>query len=665
MSGSPRLVIDYGTVSTVAVLAWPDGRWTRLRFDDHDVLPSAVYTDPSGKTVTGHQAWRQADDTSGTFMAAPLRTGTLGEPATRDAAQSWTAATLRRVTDEAAHIAGQPVPEVRLVVPAGWGPRRRNWLRGAAAQAGIDQPDLVTGPVALAGLLPVLGVPVPDEAVLLIMDLGSGCEATVLRRDSNGFDVLSALHDAQAGGDAVDDLLLTYLTKSTADPGSTADPPTPPVDATAPASSGGRPWALLASVRTAKETLTHRATATVGLTPPAPATIITTDTVQLLTHPALQRAAAVAEQAITAADIATDDLYGVYCVGAAAATPGLPGVITERLGITPAIMPEAVTITALAAANFKSGAPAKPSHNGGATAGALAGIAAVLVPAVASLTLLTQFLWTTADRDTSASGAVNWGELALATIFAVLACLAATPQLGTLLYQVIQAQTQPQQVQPSPDSRLRYGAVLAAATGIAVTGVFAVLAALFASLPLDSTLRWAVTPAACIAIVAVAVTLGTTRRRPGPSDASTETAGFQRFPVGATILATAGMLLIHYTLTTPRPPDLALYLDLGTRIGGLLIGIGAAFTLVKAPLLRLVLAAPWGLLTATIASPTTTGILATVFTLSVLCWCSYPLLNLLTSTAPPSDNGTLYDSRRRRSLAESDPSRAARQFDDG
>jgi hypothetical protein len=108
-----------------------------------------------------------------------------------------------------------------------------------------------------------------------------------------------------------------------------------------------------------------------------------------------------------------------------------------------------------------------------------------------------------------------------------------------------------------------------------------------------------------------------------------------KFPPGAIALTTAGMLLVQYTLTIPRPPDLAIYLDLGTRIGGMLIGIGVAFTLVKALLLRLVLALPWGLLAAVIASSTTTGILATVFALAVLCWCGYPLLNLLTATSSP------------------------------
>ncbi len=42
------------------------------------------------------------------------------------------AAILRRVAEEAHQVAGGPIEDVRLVVPTGWGPRRRTWLRQAA-----------------------------------------------------------------------------------------------------------------------------------------------------------------------------------------------------------------------------------------------------------------------------------------------------------------------------------------------------------------------------------------------------------------------------------------------------------------------------------------------------------------------------------------------------
>ncbi|MET0494321.1 MAG: Hsp70 family protein [Actinoplanes sp.] len=592
--------------------------------------------------MTGHQAWQSADDTAGTFTVSPLRTGTTGNPTERPAAQPLAAATLRRVADEAARVAGEPVDDIRLVVPAGWGPRRRTWLRGAAEKAGLRQPELVIGPVAVANLLPVMDVPVPDEAILLIIDIGSGSEATVLRRTATGFDVLSTLADPQAGGDAIDELLLTHTSQPTApaDIPST-DPAVPVRDMAAPAGPGERRWALLASVRAGKESLAHRATAAIGPPPPAPVTIITPATVQNLARPVLHRTATLAEKAIAAADITTDDLYGIYCIGAAATTPGLSEAITEQLDIIPAILTDPATIAALsAAANPNHHAKGTPASKGGTATEALTRVTTMMLPAAASLALLTQFLLTTTTPRSSSStvSAVNWGELTLAAVFAVLTCLNARPHLAALLRLISQAQTHPPQTQTPPGSPLLYGTIAGATVGLCITGLYAIIAALYTRAPFGSALRWTVVPAVCVAIIAASVTAITAYRQPHPQGAIADKDARLRFPPGATILTTAGMLLIQYTLTTPRPPDLATYIDLGTRLGGLLIGIGATFNLVKALLLRLILALPLGLLTAAIVSTASTGILAALFTLTVILWCSYPLLNLLITTPPPQTN---------------------------
>ena len=47
-SRQSRLAIDYGTVGAAAVLAWPDGHWLTLHFDDAMVLPAGVHISPDG-----------------------------------------------------------------------------------------------------------------------------------------------------------------------------------------------------------------------------------------------------------------------------------------------------------------------------------------------------------------------------------------------------------------------------------------------------------------------------------------------------------------------------------------------------------------------------------------------------------------------------------------
>jgi molecular chaperone DnaK (HSP70) len=60
-------------------------------------------------------------------------------------------ATLRRVAEAAAaRLRGVPLGEVRLVVPAGWGPLGRTAIREAARRAGLGQPSLVDAPSAAA-----------------------------------------------------------------------------------------------------------------------------------------------------------------------------------------------------------------------------------------------------------------------------------------------------------------------------------------------------------------------------------------------------------------------------------------------------------------------------------------------------------------------------------
>ena len=240
-SGDARLAIGYGADSTRAVVAWPDGGWRPLTFDHGGpVLSSAVHT--TGMLV-GQAAWRTAATTPDGFVPTPLRTAAAAGDA-RSGEQA--VATLRQVAAEATRIVGAPVTDVRMVVPAEWGPRRKTWLRQAAYRAGLGQPRLVEAPVAAADRLLSVGVRVPVGAFLLVVDLGAGCEASVLRRGPAGFEVLSTLTDPQAGAWCVDERLTAALA--------------------ADVTPGGADWWLaLAAVRTAREQLARRAVVTVPL----------------------------------------------------------------------------------------------------------------------------------------------------------------------------------------------------------------------------------------------------------------------------------------------------------------------------------------------------------------------------------------------------------------
>ncbi|GFJ82073.1 hypothetical protein Phou_062530 [Phytohabitans houttuyneae] len=124
--GEVRLAIDCGSVTTAAVLVWPDGQWQVLRFDDRPVLSSAVFVRPNGRMVAGEDAWQQAVATvEGLFVPSPvrrIREEAISSGAVTVAGVDVVAEPLRQVAQVAGLVVGGPISDVRLVVPAGWGP---------------------------------------------------------------------------------------------------------------------------------------------------------------------------------------------------------------------------------------------------------------------------------------------------------------------------------------------------------------------------------------------------------------------------------------------------------------------------------------------------------------------------------------------------------------
>lgn len=194
-AGEARLAIDCGIASTAAVLAWPDGTWLPLMFDGEPALPSAVLVGGDGDVLTGHQAWQAAAADPQRFIPAPRRSPEqqLAVAGADVDTLDLVAATLRRVAAEAQRAVGSVVEDVRLVVPAGWGPRRRTWMRHAAHRAGLPEPRLIEAPVAVAGHLLATGVQVPVGSYIVVCDVGAGAEVSVLRRGPAGFEVLATL----------------------------------------------------------------------------------------------------------------------------------------------------------------------------------------------------------------------------------------------------------------------------------------------------------------------------------------------------------------------------------------------------------------------------------------------------------------------------------------
>ncbi|MDG4834188.1 Hsp70 family protein [Solwaraspora sp. WMMD1047] len=599
-------------MTAVGVVVWPDGRWVSLPGDGGPVCPGAVFVEPGGGLVAGSGVWQRAEVDPDRLVPAVVRLpdGPVTVADREVAAVDVVAAVLGQVAGDAARVAGGVVGDVRLVVPAGWGPRRRTWLRQAAHRAGLGQPRLVEAPVAVAEQVVAGGARLLVGDLVLVVDVGGGCEVTVLRRGPAGFEVLATLSDPDGGGDAVDEALIRDLTR-----GRQVD--------------GRGRWSLLAGVRAAKEALTRQPAVVVPVGD-GPPVAVTGEVVRRVSGAVLARVEELTGRVLGAAEVPGDGLAGVYCVGGAAVMPGVVQAVAAATGVSPVVLPQSGIVAATGAAGAYGPAGGQASPEPAPAPAAVRRAALWVVPGLMSIVLVTQFLLHGQGLASSAgyrgSGAyllVNWGELAMAAVFALVACLSAGAFLGAAL---TAADTPGRAV--APGARVGSGIVAACAIGLGVAGLYAVTASLFFGWPIGRFLGWALLPSAAVAVVAVATAVVAVwwRRVPAAGwDA------FLAFPMSSVLAAGAGMMLLQYAMTASRWPGLLVWIDASGRVGGLLIGVGVAAAVVRRPLHRLVAGVPLAVFGAAVVSWQATGPLGLVYAVAVAAWWGQRLWQLAVS----------------------------------
>ncbi|WP_435209089.1 Hsp70 family protein [Micromonospora sp. bgisy143] len=597
-AGEARLSIDCGGSSTVAVLAWADGSASALSFDGLPYLPSAVHVGPDGEVRTGQRAWQAAMEQPSRLIPSPRRTvdGDVTVDDVSVEALTLTAAPLRRVAVEAEQVAGRPVRDVRLVVPAGWGPRRRTWMRQAAHRAGLAQPRLVEAPVAVAEHLLATGLQLAVGAFILVCDVGAGAEVTVLRRGPAGFEVLSTLADSAAGGAAVDRALTAALTGGQDAPG-----------------DGMGDWTVAESVRAAKETLGAHPAVTVPLAGQAPVIANSAMLVEAAL-PVVRRVADLVGKSIAAAELTASDMAGIYCVGGSAHLPHLDSVVAEYTGIAPTIVPDPQLVAARGAADAGASnaeaavaveVPVPPVRRA----------VVIAVPGFASLALIWQCLLTAEEHSVMnvyRSVRLNWGEFTMAAVFALLACLAAGTVLGSLI-----AARNPTPSTRTEGGKVSIGILAAVSLGAAVAGLYAVVTSQYFGEPVGPFLKWALWPIAPIVVMAVAMALVAARQWRSPHGGWS---ALLAAPTGSIVTAGLGMGMIQYSLTADRWPDQLLWIDISGRVGGLLLGVGLVMALVAPLIFRLILSTPVAVISAAIVSERAAGILGVSYAVAVALW---------------------------------------------
>jgi molecular chaperone DnaK len=324
--------IDVGTAFTAAATC-RDGRTEVVTLGDRsDVIPSIAFLREDDVLLVGHAAERRAvSDPTRVARAFKRRIGddvplSLGGRA--HSAEALTAAIVRWVVDLVTAREGRPPDRTVLTLPAGWRDHRRDLLLGAAAEAGISEPELLAEPVA-AAIHYSVRYELPPEATVGIYDLGAGTfDATIVRRGDDGFEIVGRPQgDDHLGGIDLDTLVWDHVEGVVGAPTLRPDGD--------PSHVQLRALALVrAAAVDAKEALSYDTQAVVPVTLPGLMTEvrITRAEFEEMARPALLRTVDVFRRTCEAAQVAPTELHAVPLVGGSSRIPMIGQLIGHELG---------------------------------------------------------------------------------------------------------------------------------------------------------------------------------------------------------------------------------------------------------------------------------------------------------------------------------------------
>ncbi|MFF5233450.1 Hsp70 family protein [Dactylosporangium sp. NPDC000521] len=344
-----RVGVDFGTSTTAAVMAWPDGRVKPLLFDATPLLPSAVLANSEGGLLVGRDAVHAALAAPAQFEPHPKRRidegrVLLGERAV--AVQDLIAAVLRRVVYEARRVAGTEPAGVVLTYPAVWGARRRGLLSAAAAAAGLPRASLVPEPVAAAAyFVSVHGAQVPAGAPVMVYDFGGGTfDATVVRRRNDlGFEVFATRGLDDAGGLDIDAAIIAQLGSVFATRDAVRWQRLTRPDTTADRRAAMQLWD---HVRTAKEALSRTSSTVVHVPLFDDDAPLGREQLDQLATPVVDRTISVARSVLRDAGLEPSQVATVFLVGGSSRLPLAASLLHRRLGVTPTVLEQPELVVA-------------------------------------------------------------------------------------------------------------------------------------------------------------------------------------------------------------------------------------------------------------------------------------------------------------------------------
>ena len=210
------LGVDLGTTFVAAAVARPTGVEMFPLGDCAVVTPAVVYVREDGSIVTGDAAERCAVSHPDLVGHGVKRR--LGDPTpimlrnTPYPVTTLLAAQLRDVLQKVVAAEGEPPERIVLTHPANWGPFRRELFHEVPQAAGLEAPQMVTEPEAAAAYYATSGR-LGDGEVVAVYDLGGGTfDATVVRKQAEGLEILGTPEGIERlGGVDFDDAILSHV----------------------------------------------------------------------------------------------------------------------------------------------------------------------------------------------------------------------------------------------------------------------------------------------------------------------------------------------------------------------------------------------------------------------------------------------------------------------
>ena len=330
-----HLCIDFGTSSTVAVLAGRQGVRPVL-FDGVPSLSSAVCADPSGRLLAGPPAAHTATTAPERYEPYPkqrIDEGSVLLGGVEFAVADLIAAVLGRVVTQLP----APPQRVTLTHPATWGAQRREVLWEAAARAGLNSVRLVSEPVAAAAhVATTAGEAFRAGGTALVCDVGAGTvDISVVRRNPSGFEVLTTAGLPDGGGLDLDAAIVAHLGSVYASRSAWSRLVTPSAPADRAASR-----AFWTGVRAGKETLSRSPAAHIHVPILEVEAPLGREQFEELARPVLDRTVVTALAVLGEARVEPAALHGVFLVGGGSRVPLLATLLHRALGVAPQVVPE-------------------------------------------------------------------------------------------------------------------------------------------------------------------------------------------------------------------------------------------------------------------------------------------------------------------------------------